>query len=101
MPKFKTKIVRVRDPNTKIWHDLPGVVSMESILAAERASLSEAAAAQSALEALQTVDNADFIAFDIEDETGELFIYRTDADSPVTFILNEETGMLEVQFDAE
>ena len=101
MPKIRAKVIRVRDPVTGIWHDLPAVVSKESILAAERALASELAAAQSAAEALQTVDNADFIAFDIEDENGQLWIYRTDTDSPVTFVLNEETGELEVHFDAE
>ncbi len=99
MPKIRSKAIRVRDPVTGIWHDLPAVVSLESLRAAERALASEAAAAQSALEAQQTVDNADFIAFDIDNETGELYIYRTDADSDVGFELNEETGMLEVVFN--
>lgn len=99
MPRIRAKVIRVRDPKTKIWHDLPGIVSLESLRAAERARASEQAAAQSAAEALQTVDNADFIAFDIENETGELYIYRTNADSDVGFELNEETGMLEVVFN--
>ena len=99
MPVVKSKVVRVRDPKTGIWHDMPGIVSKESLRAAERASLSEAAAAQSAAEAQQTVDNADFIAFDVEDETGLLWLYRTDADSDVTFELNENTGELEVVFN--
>lgn len=99
MPKIGSKVIRVRDPKTGIWHDLPAVVSKESILAAERALASEQAAAQSALEAQQTVDNADFIAFDIDNETGELYIYRTDADSDVGFELDEETGTLEVVFN--
>ena len=101
MPVLRSKAIRVRNPVTGEWNDLPGVVSLESLRAAERASLSEAAAAQSAADALQTVDNADFIAFDIENENGQLWIYRTDTESPVTFVLNEETGELEVHFDAE
>jgi hypothetical protein len=54
MPKIKTKVVRVKDPDTGIWHDLPGVVSEESFLAAERASRSEQAAAASAESAAES-----------------------------------------------
>jgi hypothetical protein len=101
MPEIRSKVIRVRNPLTGEWNDLPAVVSLEALRAADRALASELAAAQSAAEALQTVDNADFIAFDIENENGQLWIYRTDTDSPVTFVLNEETGELEVHFDAE
>ena len=99
MPIIRSKVIRVKDADG-VWHDLPATVSVESIRAAERALASEASAAQSALDAQQTVDNADFIAFDVEDETGLLWLYRTDADSDVTFELNENTGELEVVFNA-
>lgn len=64
------------------------------------AEAAQAAAEAARDEARQTVDNADFIAFDIEDETGELYLYRTDADSDVGFELNENTGELEVVYNA-
>jgi len=38
MPKIKSKVVRVRNPVTGDWNDMPAVVSMESIRAAERAA---------------------------------------------------------------
>lgn len=51
MPRIQSKRIRVRDPRTKIWHDLPATVSRESILAAERARASETNAAASAASA--------------------------------------------------
>lgn len=62
MPKIRTKIVRARDPNTGIWHDLPGVVSVESIRAAERAAVSEAnaeLAKEAAIEAKEDAQTAE------------------------------------------
>ena len=37
MPVIKSKVIRVKDPETGIWHDLPATVSEESMRAAERA----------------------------------------------------------------
>jgi len=58
MPKIESKRVRVKDPETGIWHDIPAIVSKESFLAAERAAGSEAGAAQHALSAEESAQQA-------------------------------------------
>ena len=58
MPKIESKRVRVKDPETGIWHDIPAIVSKESFLAAERAAGSEADAAQHALSAEESAQQA-------------------------------------------
>lgn len=51
MPKIQSKRVRVKDPDTGIWHDLPATVSKEAMEAAERADR----AAQSAIITVEEV----------------------------------------------
>lgn len=58
MPKIQAKRVRVKDPETGIWHDLPAVVSEESFLAAERAAGSAEAAADQAAAAAEMAAEA-------------------------------------------
>ena len=58
MPVIKSKMIRVRDPETGFWHDLPATVSEESFRAAERALQSETAAAASAASAASSASTA-------------------------------------------
>lgn len=58
MPKIKSKVIRVRNPETNEWNDLPAVVSMESLRAAERAAVSAEAAAVSAEAAAESTEAA-------------------------------------------
>ena len=61
MPRLKAKIVRIKDADG-IWHDLPGVVSRESFLAAERAAVSELNARQSYMGASGAASTASLYA---------------------------------------
>ena len=65
--------------------------------AAASASTSEANAEHYAELAEQSASRAGYALFDVDDQTGELIVTVTDTvDEAMTFIINEETGELEV-----
>lgn len=72
MPKIKSKVVRVKDAEG-IWHDMPAVISKESIRAAEAAHAYSEQAAESAEEARIAAQGAgkDYITPEMFGAVGE------------------------------
>ena len=58
MPNIQSKRIRVRDPETGIWHDLPATVSKESLQAAAQAASSASEAEEAADRASAAADAA-------------------------------------------
>ena len=79
MPVIKSKMIRVRDPETGFWHDLPATVSEESFRAAERALESETAAASSAASAASSAGAASSSASDAATSAGAAASSASDA----------------------
>ena len=79
MPVIKSKMIRVRDPETGFWHDLPATVSEESFRAAERALQSETSAASSAASAASSADAASSSASDAATSAGAAASSASDA----------------------